>query len=198
MTAKWLPAEVPVLVMVTPVNEFSPACVPHTFRIREDAGPHTLLGAVVGTDKDYPHNGIEYDISGGPTAFSVDRVSGTRTPGLGGRGGTRVDCRLGAPLLGEVHLLGSLDYELQKLYRLTVLVTDQSQDQDPTHRRSGSCTITIEVEVIEPRGLGKTWKVFRSSSGILLFYTGLKFPPLVGWREVVPHNGNLWNPFSDF
>ncbi|XP_034853416.1 cadherin-related family member 4 [Mirounga leonina] len=114
--------EVPVLVMVTPVNEFSPACVPHTFRIREDAGPHTLLGSVVGTDKDYPHNGIEYDISGGPTAFSVDHLS------------------------GEVHLLGPLDYELQKLYRLTVLVTDQSQDQDPTHRRSGSCTITIEVE----------------------------------------------------
>ncbi|XP_073757320.1 cadherin-related family member 4 isoform X13 [Callorhinus ursinus] len=140
--------EVPVLVMVIPVNEFSPACVPHTFRIREDAGPHTLLGSVVGTDKDYPHNSIEYDISGGPTAFSVDRLSGTPTPGLGWKGGTRVDCklRLWAPLLGEIHLLGSLDYELQTLYRLTVLVTDQSQDQDPTHRRSGSCTITIEVE----------------------------------------------------
>ncbi|XP_032175812.1 cadherin-related family member 4 isoform X2 [Mustela erminea] len=115
-------SEVPVLVMVTPVNEFSPACVPRTFRIREDAGPHTLLGSVVGTDKDYPHNSIEYYISGGPTTFSVDRLS------------------------GEVHLLGSLDYELQTLYRLTVLVTDHSQDQHPTQRRSGSCTITIEVE----------------------------------------------------
>eukprot|EP00071_Canis_lupus_P028873 XP_022262430.1 cadherin-related family member 4 isoform X5 [Canis lupus familiaris] len=115
--------EVPVLVMVTPVNEFSPACVPHTFRIREDAGPYTLLGSVVGMDKDYPHNSIEYFISGGPSTFSVDRLS------------------------GEIHLLGSLDYELQKSYRLTVLVTDHSQDQDPTQRRSGSCTITIEVEV---------------------------------------------------
>ncbi|XP_045663091.1 cadherin-related family member 4 [Ursus americanus] len=114
--------EVPVLVMVTPVNEFSPACVPHTFRIREDAGPYTLLGSVVGTDKDYPHNSIEYYVSSGPTAFSVDRLS------------------------GEVHLLGSLDYELQTLYKLTVLLTDHGQDQDPTHRRSGSCTITIEVE----------------------------------------------------
>uniref|UniRef100_A0A8C0NFE8 Cadherin related family member 4 n=2 Tax=Canis lupus familiaris TaxID=9615 RepID=A0A8C0NFE8_CANLF len=114
--------EVPVLVMVTPVNEFSPACVPHTFRIREDAGPYTLLGSVVGMDKDYPHNSIEYFISGGPSTFSVDRLS------------------------GEIHLLGSLDYELQKSYRLTVLVTDHSQDQDPTQRRSGSCTITIEVE----------------------------------------------------
>ncbi|XP_040301326.1 cadherin-related family member 4 isoform X2 [Herpailurus yagouaroundi] len=114
--------EVPVLVMVTPVNEFSPACVPHKFRIREDAGPHTLLGSVVGMDKDYPHNNIEYYISGGPTIFSVDRLS------------------------GEVHLLGSLDYELQTLYRLNVLLIDHGQDQDPTHHRSGSCTITIEVE----------------------------------------------------
>ncbi|XP_072577069.1 cadherin-related family member 4 isoform X7 [Vulpes vulpes] len=122
LIAKWPPAEVPVLVMVTPVNEFSPACVPHTFRIREDAGPYTLLGSVVGMDKDYPHNSVEYFISGGPSTFSVDRLS------------------------GEIHLLGSLDYELQKSYRLTVLVTDHSQDQDPTQRRSGSCTITIEVE----------------------------------------------------
>ncbi|XP_072577064.1 cadherin-related family member 4 isoform X2 [Vulpes vulpes] len=97
-------------------------CVPHTFRIREDAGPYTLLGSVVGMDKDYPHNSVEYFISGGPSTFSVDRLS------------------------GEIHLLGSLDYELQKSYRLTVLVTDHSQDQDPTQRRSGSCTITIEVE----------------------------------------------------
>ncbi|XP_057562393.1 cadherin-related family member 4 [Hippopotamus amphibius kiboko] len=114
--------EVPVLVMVTPVNEFSPACVPRTFRVREDAGPHTLLGSVVGKDTDYPHDSIEYSTSGGSATFAVDRLS------------------------GEVHLLGPLDYELQKLYRLTVLLTDHSQDQDPTCHRSGSCTITIEVE----------------------------------------------------
>lgn len=58
--------------------------------------------------------------------------------------------RLWPPLLGEVHLLGPLDYEQQRLYRLTVLVTDHSQDQDPTRHLSGSCTITIEVEVIGP------------------------------------------------
>ncbi|XP_070632812.1 cadherin-related family member 4 isoform X17 [Bos indicus] len=111
LTFKWLPAEVPVLVMVTPVNEFSPTCVSRTFRVREDARPHTLLGSVMGTDLDYPHDSIEYSIS------------------------------------GEVHLLGPLDYEMQKSYRLTVLLTDHSQDQDPTCHRSGSCTITIEVEV---------------------------------------------------
>ncbi|XP_070348696.1 cadherin-related family member 4 isoform X11 [Equus asinus] len=114
--------EVPVLVMVTPVNEFSPACVSRTFRVREDAGPHTLLGSVVGTDMDYPHNSIEYHTSGGSATFAVDHLS------------------------GEVRLLGSLDYELQRLYRLTVLLTDHSQDQDATCHHSGSCTITIEVE----------------------------------------------------
>lgn len=77
LTTKWSPAEVPVLVMVTPVNEFSPACVPRTFRVREDAGPHTLLGSIVGTDMDYPRNSLEYYISGGPSTFAVDRLSGT-------------------------------------------------------------------------------------------------------------------------
>ncbi|XP_073086690.1 cadherin-related family member 4 isoform X9 [Manis javanica] len=112
--------EVPVLVTVTPVNEFSPTCAPRTFRVREDAGPHTLLGSVVGTDADYPHDSAEYYVSGRPVVFAVDRLS------------------------GEVRLLGRLDYELQRSYRLAVLLADHSQDQDPTHRRSGSCTITIE------------------------------------------------------
>ncbi|XP_007953544.1 cadherin-related family member 4 [Orycteropus afer afer] len=114
--------EVPVLVMVTPVNEFSPTCAPRTFRVREDARPHMLLGSVVGMDMDYPQDSIEYYTSDGPAIFTVDRLS------------------------GEVHLLGPLDYEQQKLYRLTVQLIDHGQDQDPTCHRSGSCTITIEVE----------------------------------------------------
>nr|XP_006196375.2 cadherin-related family member 4 isoform X1 [Vicugna pacos] len=114
--------EVPILVMVTPVNEFAPSCEPRTFRVREDARLHTLLGSVLGRDMDYPHDSIEFYISGGSAPFAVDRLS------------------------GEVRLLGPLDYELQKLYRLTVLLTDHSQDQDPTYHHSGSCTITIEVE----------------------------------------------------
>nr|KAF6310226.1 cadherin related family member 4 [Myotis myotis] len=114
--------EVPVLVMVTPVNEFSPTCVPRTFRVREDAEPCTLLGSVVGTDSDYPHGGIEYHTPGGPATFAVDRLS------------------------GEVRLLGPLDYEQQRLHRLTVLVTDHSQGRGPAQPRSGSCTMAIEVE----------------------------------------------------
>lgn len=108
--------------MVTPVNEFTPACAPRTFRVQEDAGPHTLLGTVVGTDMDYPHNSIEYYTSDGSSIFAVDHLS------------------------GDIHLLGTLDYEQQRLYRLTILLIDHGQDWDPTYHRSGSCTITIEVE----------------------------------------------------
>ncbi|XP_021517581.1 cadherin-related family member 4 isoform X2 [Meriones unguiculatus] len=114
--------EVPVLVTVTLVNEFSPACVARTFRVREDAGPHTLLGSIAGTDADYPPHSLEYYISGRPSTFAVDRLS------------------------GELHLLGPLDYEQQRLYRIVILLIDHSQDWDLNHRRSGSCTITIEVE----------------------------------------------------
>ncbi|XP_042522015.1 cadherin-related family member 4 isoform X2 [Dipodomys spectabilis] len=115
--------EVPVLMMVTPINEFSPACTPRTFRIQEDARPHTLLGTVVGVDMDYPHNSVEYYISGGPSStFAVDHLS------------------------GEVRLLAPLDYEQQRVHRITILLIDRGQDWDPTYRRSGSCTITIEVE----------------------------------------------------
>ncbi|XP_041533468.1 cadherin-related family member 4 isoform X1 [Microtus oregoni] len=114
--------EVPVLVTVTPVNEFSPACVPRTFRVQENAGPYTLLGSIVGTDMDYPRNSLEYYISGGPSTFAVDRLS------------------------GELHLLGPLDYEQQRLYRISILLMDHSQDWDLNRRRSGSCAVTIEVE----------------------------------------------------
>lgn len=77
--------------MVTPVNEFSPACVPCTFRVREDAEPRSLLGSVVGTDMDYPHDSIEYYTSGESATFTVDHLSGIFTPGLGWKGGVKVD-----------------------------------------------------------------------------------------------------------
>lgn len=81
----------PILVIVTPVNEFSPACVTRTFRVREDAGLRTLLGSVVGTDMDHPHDSIEYHTSGGSAIFAVDRLSGIFTPRLEWRGRVRVD-----------------------------------------------------------------------------------------------------------
>ncbi|GAB1294671.1 Cadherin-related family member 4 [Apodemus speciosus] len=97
-------------------------CVPRTFRVREDAGPHTLLGSVVGTDMDYPRNSLQYYISGGPSTFAVHHLS------------------------GELHLLGPLDYEQQRLYKIIILLIDHGQDWDLNSHRSGSCTMTIEVE----------------------------------------------------
>ncbi|XP_033268991.1 cadherin-related family member 4 [Orcinus orca] len=172
--------EVPVLVMVTPVNEFAPACVPRTFRVREDAWPHALLGSVVGKDMDYPHDSIEYSTPGGSATFAVDRLS------------------------GEVRLLGPLDYELQKFHRLTVLLTDHSQDQDPTCHRSGSCTITIEVEDVNDHApeceppfqeltvhthLGRSMEVTRVSCRVPQEPQRLAFSySIVG--------GNSWSQFS--
>lgn len=78
-------------MIVTPVNEFSPACVTRTFRVREDAAPRTLLGSVVGMDMDYPRDSIEYHTSAGSAVFTVDRLSGISTPGLEWRGRVRVD-----------------------------------------------------------------------------------------------------------
>nr|XP_020854937.1 cadherin-related family member 4 isoform X3 [Phascolarctos cinereus] len=115
-------SEVPVLVTVTPVNEYAPICPSHTFRVREDAPHGTLIGTVLGSDRDYPPNSIEYHISDSSGNFYID------------------------PRSGKLHLLASLDYEKEKTYMLVIFLTDRDQEQDSTHHRSGSCTITIEVQ----------------------------------------------------
>lgn len=104
------PAEVPILVLVTPVNEFAPTCVAQTFRVREDAAPRTLLGSVAGADRDYPPGGPEFHAPGGPADFAVDRLSGTSWAAGWGAGWRReggcklrpgppsvLPCRGGAP-----------------------------------------------------------------------------------------------------
>lgn len=76
--------------------------------------------------------------------------------GLGcwwGRGGDEAELTLLAEMMtilssGKIHLLGHLDFEVKRLYRLIVLLVDYGQDQHSDHHRTGSCTITIEVEVI--------------------------------------------------
>ncbi|XP_007499928.2 cadherin-related family member 4 isoform X1 [Monodelphis domestica] len=115
-------SQVPVLVTVTPVNEYPPVCPAHTFLVREDAPPGKLVGTVLGSDRDYPPNSIEYHISDSSSNFYID------------------------PHSGKIHLLASLDYEKQRIHMLVIFLTDRDQDQDPTHRKSGSCTITIEVQ----------------------------------------------------
>nr|XP_020854943.1 cadherin-related family member 4 isoform X9 [Phascolarctos cinereus] len=154
-------SEVPVLVTVTPVNEYAPICPSHTFRVREDAPHGTLIGTVLGSDRDYPPNSIEYHISDSSGNFYID------------------------PRSGKLHLLASLDYEKEKTYMLVIFLTDRDQEQDSTHHRSGSCTITIEVQVSSPTPLLVTriedywapeaWFV------VVLTVTGVLLFTILGW-----------------
>lgn len=73
-------ARVPVLVTVTPVNEFTPAC-PNgaTFTVSETAAFGSVVGRVAGTDRDYPADSLEYSLeagSGPAQPFSIDRRTG--------------------------------------------------------------------------------------------------------------------------
>ncbi|XP_038938761.1 cadherin-related family member 4 isoform X10 [Rattus norvegicus] len=169
LTAKWSPAEVPVLVMVTPVNEFSPSCMPHTFRVREDAGPYTLLGSIVGTDVDHPRNSLEYHISGGLSTFAVDRLS------------------------GELHLLGPLDYEQQRLYRIVILLIDHSQDWDLNSHRSGNSQSRFRLQgtilVYNDTVLGPPWPEPPSTHELLIHVAdmGPSTPHLSTTATIIVH-----------
>uniref|UniRef100_A0A8C4K896 Cadherin related family member 4 n=1 Tax=Dromaius novaehollandiae TaxID=8790 RepID=A0A8C4K896_DRONO len=117
---------VPVLVTVTPVNEYTPACPDGTaFTVLETAAFGTAVGRIAGTDRDYPLNSIEYSLEGG----------------LGS---------LGTALAGEIYVVGPLDYERQKSYRLTVKMTDTHNDLDPANRRSCLCDVAVHVPVCTP------------------------------------------------
>ncbi|NXJ51321.1 CDHR4 protein, partial [Spizaetus tyrannus] len=119
---------VPVLVTVTPVNEFTPAC-PNgaTFTMPETAAFGSAVGRVAGTDRDYPPDSLEYSLEGGPSPaqpFSID----TRT--------------------GEIRVVGPLDSEQHKSYRLTVRLTDIHNDLDPAKRRSRLCDVTVHLQAV--------------------------------------------------
>ncbi|XP_054694308.1 cadherin-related family member 4 isoform X1 [Grus americana] len=117
---------VPLLVTVTPVNEFTPACPNDaTFTVPETAAFGSAVGRVAGTDGDYPLNSLEYSLEGdpGPTQpFAID----THT--------------------GEIRVVGPLDFQRQKSYRLTVQLTDTRNDLDPAKRRSRLCDVAVRLQ----------------------------------------------------
>ncbi|NXP37494.1 CDHR4 protein, partial [Leiothrix lutea] len=123
---------VPVLVTVTPVNEFRPAC-PHgaTFTVPETAAFGSPVGRVAGTDRDYPLDSLEYSLergSGPAQPFSIDR----RT--------------------GEIRVVGSLDSQQQKNYRLVVRLTDTHNDLDLRKRQSRLCDVFVRLQAVpDPR-----------------------------------------------
>ncbi|XP_061864447.1 cadherin-related family member 4 [Colius striatus] len=122
---------VPVLVMVTPVNEFTPVCPNDTvFTVLETAVFGSIVGRVAGTDSDYPLNSLEYSLEGdsGPAQpFSID----TRT--------------------GEIRVAGPLDSQRHKSYRLTVRLTDTHNDLDPAERRSCLCSVAVRLQAVPNR-----------------------------------------------
>ncbi|PKU37963.1 cadherin-related family member 4 [Limosa lapponica baueri] len=119
---------VPVLVTVTPVNEFTPTCPSGAdFTVLETAAFGSAVGRVAGTDRDYPPNSLEYSLEGGTgpaQPFSID----THT--------------------GEIRVVGPLDFQQHKSYRLTVRLTDTRNDLDPTNRRSRLCNVFVRLQAV--------------------------------------------------
>ncbi|NXF29852.1 CDHR4 protein, partial [Nyctibius bracteatus] len=120
--------QVPVLVTVTPVNEFTPACPNGAiFTVPETAAFGSAVGRVAGTDRDYPPESLEYSLEGGTSPvqpFSID----TRT--------------------GEIRVVGPLDAQRHRSYRLTVRLTDTRNDLDPARRRSRLCDVAVRLQAV--------------------------------------------------
>ncbi|NXQ59402.1 CDHR4 protein, partial [Anthoscopus minutus] len=117
---------VPVLVTVTPVNEFRPAC-PNgaTFTVPETAAFGSIVGRVAGTDRDYPLDSLEYSLEGSPTQpFSIDRRA------------------------GEIRVVGPLDSQQHKSYRLVVRLTDTHNDLDLRKRQSRLCDVSVRLQAV--------------------------------------------------
>ncbi|NXG08833.1 CDHR4 protein, partial [Sakesphorus luctuosus] len=119
---------VPVLVTVSPVNEFRPACPSSaTFTVPETAAFGSIVGHVAGTDRDYPPGSLEYSLEGesGPAQpFSIDRHS------------------------GEIRVVGPLDFQQQKSYRLVVRLTDTHNDLDPAKQHSRLCDVSVHLKAV--------------------------------------------------
>ncbi|NXR58533.1 CDHR4 protein, partial [Rhadina sibilatrix] len=122
------PSRVPVLVMVTPVNEFRPACPSSaTFTVPETAAFGSVVGRVAGTDRDYPRDSLEYSLEGGSgpaQPFSIDRST------------------------GEIRVVGSLDSQQQKNYRLVVRLTDTHNDLDLGKRQNRLCDVFVRLQAV--------------------------------------------------
>ncbi|XP_047420641.1 cadherin-related family member 4 isoform X4 [Sciurus carolinensis] len=157
----WASAELDLTVNVLSVNRWPPHCIPALLvtQIPETSPVGTVLNTLTCTDPDSTGATLDYQLwlHSPPDLASLclrDRVLEVNatldcdTPGACFQHAASIlVLDHGQPqMTREIHLLGTLDYEQQRLYRLIVLLIDHGQDWDPTYHRSGSCTITIEVE----------------------------------------------------
>ncbi|KAM8799896.1 cadherin-related family member 4 [Eudromia elegans] len=119
---------VPVLVTVTPVNEYAPQCPNATaFSVPETAAFGAAVGRVAGTDHDYPLHSIEYGLeerAGAVQPFAIDAHT------------------------GWIYVVGPLERGRQRSYRLTVRLTDTHNDVDPAKRRRCLCDVAVHVQAV--------------------------------------------------
>ncbi|NXX86985.1 CDHR4 protein, partial [Urocolius indicus] len=149
---------VPVLVTVTPVNEFTPVCPSGTvFTVLETAVFGSTVGRVAGTDRDYPPNSLEYSLEGDPSPaqpFSIDTRTGEH-PALCTAAAAAPQRHLQVPIspcrpAGEIRVAGPLDSRRHQSYRLTVRLTDTHNDLDPAQRRSSLCGVAVRLQQAVP------------------------------------------------
>ncbi|XP_064162185.1 cadherin-related family member 4-like [Anguilla rostrata] len=114
---------IPVMVTVTPVNEFDPQFVgPFEVAVPEDAQWGSVVGTVKAMDADWRFHALLYSLPGGDALFSIN------------------------PVGGQLYLKGSLDFEVKEVYSLRVQAVDFDQDVDLTVQRTGAVDITIRVQ----------------------------------------------------
>ncbi|XP_076774192.1 cadherin-related family member 4 isoform X7 [Arvicanthis niloticus] len=157
----WASAVSDLTVNVRAVNQWPPRCYPALLvtQIPETALVGTVLHTLSCVDPDSASAPLHYQLQfhSPPNSASLclrDKILEVNTT---------LDCDApeacfqhsasilvfdgGQPqMTRELHLLGPLDYEQQRLYKIIILLIDHSQDWDLNSHRSGSCTITIEVE----------------------------------------------------
>ncbi|XP_013909605.1 PREDICTED: cadherin-related family member 4 [Thamnophis sirtalis] len=114
---------VSVLVTVTPVNEFNPNCSKHVFSVPENTEYGYSFGNVNGSDQDYPFNKIEYSLMDADAGvFYISRHT------------------------GQLHVLLPLDYEVQKVYHLAVILKDLGNEAADGTQRTTTCNVMVFVQ----------------------------------------------------
>ncbi|KAJ8361151.1 hypothetical protein SKAU_G00176760 [Synaphobranchus kaupii] len=117
-----LTTTIPVMVTVTPVNEFDPVFIgPFEILVPENTRSGSVVTTVKALDGDWRFDALRYSIPGGDALFSIN------------------------PVGGQLYLKGSLDFEVKQVYRLMVQAVDFDQDVDLTVQRTGAQDFTIRV-----------------------------------------------------
>ncbi|XP_078008495.1 cadherin-related family member 4 isoform X4 [Phascolarctos cinereus] len=155
-------AQLSVTINVLPTNTWAPRCTPALLvtQVPETIPVGSILMTLACSDPDSSSSTFHYQLRHhnetksnhsfrlhGPvlevnSALDYD----SSAPSVQYRATILVTDSGQPPQTSKLHLLASLDYEKEKTYMLVIFLTDRDQEQDSTHHRSGSCTITIEVQ----------------------------------------------------